>query len=364
MAEFFEVGVIGGWLFGGRGICQHFPGGVAASGDEFLDDFCFGQVLPIFLGHLGLHRFYLEAGGVEDVAVVGFPKLFEGVRVGGLGFVNTVGEVNFLAVPVHAFVRGENGPIHAGEAFAKEGGGEAHDAMFGFEPGDELLAIGFRCVIDFSESDKGVHLMNVAPDVLGHRSDAMNLRVRGKREEMSFAVRESPEKGVEECPLISRAMAGDGSGEVDKGLGDSGEISGAWGQWCFREKSELFAALPKKILWWDSSSEEASCYPTPVVEVFGMDEGSHRLEFSSDDFALGNGRGEIEFQLLRGRGMESSDFFGIQFECGGLMVAGDHEGEAFFQIDPHLDEVVHADVMKAAGRDDPFGIPHSEARDA
>lgn len=46
------------------------------------------------------------------------------------------------------------------------------------------------------------------------------------------------------------------------------------------------------------------------------------------------------------------------------MIAGDHEGEAFFQIDPHLDEVVHADVMKAAGRDDPFGIPHSEARDA
>jgi hypothetical protein len=80
----------------------------------------------------------------------------------------------------------------------------------------------------------------------------MNLRVRGKREEMSFAVGESPEKGVEECPLISRAMAGDGSGEVDKGLGDSGEISGARGEWCFREKSELFAALPKKILRWDS----------------------------------------------------------------------------------------------------------------
>ena len=64
--------------------------------------------------------------------------------------------------------------------------------MFAFEPGDELLAFGFRCIIDFSESDKGVHLMNVAADVLGHRSDAMNLRVRGKREEMSFAVGESP----------------------------------------------------------------------------------------------------------------------------------------------------------------------------
>lgn len=46
------------------------------------------------------------------------------------------------------------------------------------------------------------------------------------------------------------------------------------------------------------------------------------------------------------------------------MIAGDHEGEAFFQIDPHLDEVFHADVMKAAGLDDPFGIPHSEAWDA
>ena len=314
MAEFFEVGVIGGWLFGGRGSCQHFPGGVAASGDEFLDDFCFGQVLPIFLGHLGLHCIYLEASGVEDVAVVGFPKLIEGVRVGRLGFVDTVGKVNFLAVPVHAFIRGENRPIHAGKAFAKEGGGKAHDAMFGFEPGDELLAIGFRCVIDFSEADKSVHLMNVAADVLGHRSDAMNLRVRGKREEMSFAVGESPKKGVEECPLISRAMAGDGAGEVDKGLGDSGEIAGAWGEWCFGEKSELFAALPKKILRRDFSSEEGSGNPSPVVEVFGMDEGSHRLEFTSDNFAFGDGRGEIEFQLLRGRGMESSDFFGIQFE--------------------------------------------------
>lgn len=126
--------------------------------------------------------------------------------------------------------------------------------MFGFEPGDELLAIGFRCVIDFSESDKGVHLMNVASDLLSHRSDTMNLGVRGKREEMSFTVGESPEKGIEECPLISRAMAGDGASEVDKGPGDSGEISGARGQWCFGEKPELFAALPKKILRWGSSS--------------------------------------------------------------------------------------------------------------
>lgn len=46
------------------------------------------------------------------------------------------------------------------------------------------------------------------------------------------------------------------------------------------------------------------------------------------------------------------------------MIGGDYEGEAFFQIDPHLHEVVHADVMKAAGRNDPFGIPHPEARDA
>lgn len=43
-----------------------------------------------------------------------------------------------------------------------------------------------------------MHLMNVAADVLSHRSDAMNLRVRGKREEMGFAVGESPKKGVEE----------------------------------------------------------------------------------------------------------------------------------------------------------------------
>ena len=46
------------------------------------------------------------------------------------------------------------------------------------------------------------------------------------------------------------------------------------------------------------------------------------------------------------------------------MIGGDYEGEAFFQIGPHLDEIVHADVMKAAGRGDPFGIPHSKARDA
>ena len=43
-----------------------------------------------------------------------------------------------------------------------------------------------------------MHLMNVAADVLSHRSDAMNLRVRGKREEMGFAVGDSPKKGVEE----------------------------------------------------------------------------------------------------------------------------------------------------------------------
>ena len=109
-------------------------------------------------------------------------------------------------------------------------------------------------------------------------------------------------------------MAGDGAGEVDKGLRDSGEVTGVWGEWCFGEKSELFAALPKKILRRDFSSEEGSGDPTPVVEVFGMDKCFHRLEFTSDNFAFGDRHGEIEFQLLRGRGMESSDFFGIQFE--------------------------------------------------
>ena len=41
------------------------------------DEGGFGEIFPILLGHLGQHRFELEAGGVEDAGIVGALVVFE-----------------------------------------------------------------------------------------------------------------------------------------------------------------------------------------------------------------------------------------------------------------------------------------------
>ena len=69
---------------------DHLDGAVRGGGGEFGNEGGFGEILPILLGHLGLHRIELEASGVEDAGVVGAPVVFELVVFGGLRGVDTL----------------------------------------------------------------------------------------------------------------------------------------------------------------------------------------------------------------------------------------------------------------------------------
>ena len=139
----------------------------------------FREVLPVFLGHLGLHRFDLEAGGVKDAAVVGAPEFVLGVGVRGLGLIGAFGEVDFFSIPVDGLVGGEDRPVHAGEALLEERGGERDDEVIGLEPSDELFAV-VRGVADLSEADEGVHFMDVAADVFRHGAEGEDIGVGGE----------------------------------------------------------------------------------------------------------------------------------------------------------------------------------------
>ena len=121
-----------------------------------------------------------------------------------------------MSIPVDALIRGEDGPVHGGEALAEEGGGEGDDEVVGLEPGDELFAAfwAFCGVADFAEADKGVHFMDVTADVLGHGAEGLDVVICGEGEEVFFSVGEPPEEGVEVGPLGAGAVGGGGAGEV------------------------------------------------------------------------------------------------------------------------------------------------------
>ena len=129
-------------------------------GYEVGDERRFGQIAPVFLRHLLLHRLRLEASRVEDVLVIGAPELLGGVFRRRVTFVRTRRESEILSVPVSAQEGREDGPANAGEAANEEGCVALDDEMLRLEPGD--IALTFA-IADFAEADEGTHLVDVAP---------------------------------------------------------------------------------------------------------------------------------------------------------------------------------------------------------
>ena len=172
--------------FGGEMVGVAIMVSVRACGgaDEVGDGGGFGEVAPVFPWHFGCHGADLEAGGVEDAAVIGAPVLLHAVIVRDVGFLRAGGEDEVLAVPVGAAVGGEDRPGHGGEAADEEGGVGFDDVVVGFEPGDVAGAFGFR---DFAEADEGAHFVGVAADGLGEVLDALDFGVGGAFEQVFLA---------------------------------------------------------------------------------------------------------------------------------------------------------------------------------
>ena len=154
---------------GEQGLLVHVLDAGLAFGDERFDEVGFGEVLPIFFWHLGLHRFDFETGGVEDAFVVAAPEVIEFFfGEGDVDFVDAGTELESFAIPGGGAGGGEDGPVHGGEAVFKEAGGEGHDLVVGLEPGDELFAFCLGVFAGFFEADEGVHFMDVTGNFFAH----------------------------------------------------------------------------------------------------------------------------------------------------------------------------------------------------
>ena len=102
--EGFEIGVVRSGQGGPLGGVEHALDAPGAFRDEVGDEGGFGEIFPILLGHLRLHGADFDAGGIEDVFVIGAPQVVEDVAFGSHGAGDSGGEVEPLAVPVGALV--------------------------------------------------------------------------------------------------------------------------------------------------------------------------------------------------------------------------------------------------------------------
>ncbi len=215
--QLFQIRVVRHGLHGAFGGGDHLFHALAAAGDQLVDDLGLGQVLPILLRHLGLHGLHLQPRGIEDAAVIGAPEVVVRVGIGHFALGNAGAEGEVLAVPVGAFVRGQNGPVHAGEALAKERRGELDDAILGLKPSHELLALRGFIHPDEPEADKGMHLVDVAPDGLGPDLALARVGVGRMAEQMALATPGEPiEQAVKDGKAACIGMRADTGGQVQE----------------------------------------------------------------------------------------------------------------------------------------------------
>lgn len=181
---------------GGGG--DHAAGAGFAGGDEVGDEAGLGQVRPELARHLRLHGADLEAGGIEDAAVVGAPEFVVGVLGRHVLAAQAGQKLQPRAVPARRFHRRADAPVHVGETTLEKRRGQADDAMLRFIPGDELLAPGRRIGAEQAEAHEGMHLVDVAPYRLRPSLALAGVGIGGMIEQMFFATAsESEEQPVQ-----------------------------------------------------------------------------------------------------------------------------------------------------------------------
>ena len=130
--------------------------------------------------------------------------------------------------------------LHGGEALDEEGSCEGEDAVIGLVPRDEVFlvlpsfALGYArglghgvkhegvglvhgVRLHLAEAEEGMHLVEVAADLLVEGAEVGDVGVDLDFEEITVAL-EAKEDAVEEIPAVGRAVDGSGLSEVEKGL--------------------------------------------------------------------------------------------------------------------------------------------------
>jgi hypothetical protein len=325
---------------GGVGILLFDHGSYALVGvlEQVGEDGEFGKVGPVADGHFGLHGAGIEAGRVEDGAVVAAPEGGQLVRLGSLaaGDAGAVGELVRSWVPGDGGVGGEDGPAQDGEAFGEKGGGEREDAVVGAVPGyvvllrltrgvvwvcrglrDEQIGsevapcgcrvrcreelrggnVGGRGLLEQAEAHKGVHLVKIAADLVLKAVEAGDILIQLVFQQLAILL-QAPESSVEELPTAGVGVAGDDLGKVEKGFRDRGrrrrdrclERRVGWAEVGFVRELEvevLFGLSGRQLdgVGWDAGEEKLTGLVAPGGEIrlddqpgFRRDSGCGRRE--------------------------------------------------------------------------------------
>ena len=96
--------------------------------------------------------------------------------------------------------------------------------MIGFEPCD---VTGRAVRLDLAEADKGMHLVEVAPHLLGHRLHPPHQRIGGVVQRLGL-LPQAQQQRVKQSEALWVRMADGGAGEVDERPrhGKSGSAAG------------------------------------------------------------------------------------------------------------------------------------------
>ena len=171
----------------------------------------FRQVLPVFHRHFRPHGIGLDPRRVEDVGEIGLPQFMAGIG-GQVGTRRGRFKSQAAVKADCAFGRGDQ-PVHVGEAFRKERRRGFQNGMLGFEPSAKAAA---RAVArHFVETDKGVHLVDVAAHGFRHATQPVCQGV-GRIGDETPVILQPDQRGIQQGPAFRVGMAGHGPGQVQK----------------------------------------------------------------------------------------------------------------------------------------------------
>ncbi len=112
-----------------------------------------------------------------------------------------------LAVPVQRALRGQDRPVHSSKSIDEEARRGLDDEMVGLEPGDPALG---PFVLHAAKTDEGVHLVQIAPDILGQALETVDQRIGGDLQQILLPTPDAPDQAIKQGVALGIAVAGDG----------------------------------------------------------------------------------------------------------------------------------------------------------
>ena len=109
-----------------------------------------------------------------------------------------------MAVPLHAAIRSDDGPVHRSKAIDEERGGATQDQMLRLEPRD--IALFAQFVGGLAKAYERFHLVAILLDRAHHHLQLAHVAVGREREQMPLAMAHAPHDPIHEAPLARAAM--------------------------------------------------------------------------------------------------------------------------------------------------------------